>query len=190
MQTLGREAAKHHRVGGAYPCAGLHGHHALDRHRHVDDDPVAFFDAHGFERIGKLADFGVQLFVGDIRHLAIITLKNNGFFVLSGGTKMPVQAVPGSVEFTVGKPFVKRCIGFVECLGKGFFPTQVFTRQPGPEAFKILVGLCAQCVVSVHAGYAGVFDKCRIREENPVFNQRGFDDRRCGRAHDDLSPQL
>src|SRR3546814_8115511 len=36
LQALGREAAEHHRMRHPQPRAGLHGHHGLDGHGHVD----------------------------------------------------------------------------------------------------------------------------------------------------------
>jgi hypothetical protein len=47
-QRLGREAADHHRVRGTDARTGLHGRHAFDGHRNVDDNPVALADADDF----------------------------------------------------------------------------------------------------------------------------------------------
>ena len=93
LQAFGRKAAKHDRMRGANAGAGLHGHHAFDRHGHVDDNAVAFFDAHGLERAGKLADLGVQLLVSHVRDGAVVALKNDGVFVLGRCAQVTVQTV-------------------------------------------------------------------------------------------------
>ena len=175
LQALGGKAAKHDRVGRANTRAGLHRDHALDRHWHVNDDPVTPFDAHGFERIGKLADLGVQLLVSDVGHFAVIALENNGFLVFGGGAKVAVQAVVGGIELAVRKPLVKRRIGLIQRLGKRLFPDQVFARQPGPETLKVFFSFSAQGVVRVHAGDAGGFGERRARMKHPIFDQCGFD---------------
>ena len=43
-QRVGREPSEHHRVNRSDPSAGLHGHHQLGDHRHVDGHPVAASD--------------------------------------------------------------------------------------------------------------------------------------------------
>ena len=65
-KRVGREAAEHHRMDGADAGAGEHGNRRLGNHRHVDGDAVAFLDAAGLQYIGKAADFGVQLLVGEL----------------------------------------------------------------------------------------------------------------------------
>src|SRR6218665_2527976 len=65
VHVLAAEPAKHHVVRGANAGPSLHRDHALDGHRHVDQDPVALGHAMGFERIGKLAHAREQLTVAD-----------------------------------------------------------------------------------------------------------------------------
>ena len=182
LQTFCRKAAKHHRMRGANAGAGLHGHHAFDGHRHVDDHAVTFLNAHGLQGAGKLADFSVQFLIGDIDDGAVIAFKNDGFFVFGGRAQVAVQAVVGGIEMAVRKPGIKRGVGLVQHFGEGLFPAQVVTGQLGPEAFKILVGLGAHGVVSRHARNAGRLDSSRARWEDPVFNQCGLDVR-VVRAH-------
>jgi hypothetical protein len=54
-QFLGGKAAEHHRVDGPDAGAGQHGDGRLGNHGHVDDDPVALFDALVHEDAGELA---------------------------------------------------------------------------------------------------------------------------------------
>ena len=69
-------------MGGAYAGTGLHGHHAFNGHGHVNQHAVALLNALSFERIGKLAHLGQQLFKGHTGHGTIVSFKNNGGFVL------------------------------------------------------------------------------------------------------------
>jgi acetyl-CoA synthetase len=57
-QRLRREAAEHHRVRRADARAGLHCHHAFDRHRHVDDDAVALLHTARLQRVRQLRHLG------------------------------------------------------------------------------------------------------------------------------------
>ena len=45
LQRLRRESTKHDRVCCANPSTGLHRHHTLDRHRHINDDAVTLFNS-------------------------------------------------------------------------------------------------------------------------------------------------
>ena len=175
LQALGRKAAEHHRVRGANAGAGLHGHHAFDCHGHVDDDAVALFHAHAFEHVGKLADLGVQFFVSDVGHLAVITFKDDGFLLLGGCAQMAVQAVVRGVDQAVGEPLVKRCVRLVQGLGEGLFPAEVLAGQAGPVAFKVGFSFLAQRFISCHAGDASRLGKGRVGVKNPVFDQCGLD---------------
>ena len=151
LQALGRKTAKHHRVRCANAGAGLHGHHAFDRHRHVDDHTVALFHTHALEHIGKLADLGVQFLVGDVCHLAVIAFKDDGFLLFGSGAQMAIQAVVRSIDQAIVKPLVKRRFGLVQCAGERFFPAQVLAGQTGPVALKIRFGFFAQCIIGSHA---------------------------------------
>ena len=80
-QALRREAAKHHRVGCTDASTSLHGSHALDGHRDVNDDAVAFLYAQLLHRVGDLASTREQLRVGSAGDLTTIGFKNNGGLV-------------------------------------------------------------------------------------------------------------
>ena len=174
LHRLGAEAAKHHAVRGANAGAGLHGHHALDGHGHVDQDAVTLLDALGLEGIGKLADAGQQLLVGDARHGAVVGLEDDDGLVLGRGADVAVQAVGRSVEFTVGKPAVKRRIALVQCLGERLVPLQLLAPQTRPVPLKIALGFCAQRLVGRHAGHTGSLHGLGRRRKNPVFYQGGL----------------
>ncbi|MOA13173.1 hypothetical protein D3C78_1332110 [compost metagenome] len=174
LHGLGREAAEHHAVRGAYACTGLHGHHAFDGHGHVDHDPVALLHALRLERIGELAHALEQLAVADPDHRTVVGLENDGRLVLRGPAHVAVQAVGAGVELAVGKPLVERGIALIQRLAERPAPLQVLTRQPRPEAFEIGLGFGAQGLVGRHAGNACRLGKRWRRRKDPVFHQHGF----------------
>lgn len=104
LHRLGREAAEHHAVRGADARAGLHGHHALDGHGHVDQDAITLLHALGLERVGELRDALQQLAVADLGDLAAIGLEDDGRLVLDGRAHVLVQAVGAGIEFAIGEP--------------------------------------------------------------------------------------
>ena len=178
VQSLGGKAAEHHAVGGADAGAGLHGDHALNRHGHVDQDPVAAVDAAGFQRIGKLADAGQQLLVADAVDGAVVGLKDDGSLVFDRRAHMAVQAIGAGVELAIVKPAVKGGVGFVQGPGERLVPNQVVARQGSPETFQIGLGAGAHGVIAVHAGNPGGGHHGRLGMEDPVLDQDRFN-RRC-----------
>ena len=175
LQRLGREAAEHHGVGGANARAGLHGHHTLDGHGHVDQDAVALLDALGLERVGKLAHPRQQFLVRDLGHGAVVGLEDDGSLVLDRRAHVLVQAVGRGVEFAVIEPLVERLLGLVQRAGKGLGPDQVLTRQPRPGPLEILVKGLAHGLVLRHAGDARRLDDCICGGKYTVLDQNGFD---------------
>ena len=181
LQALRREAAEHDRVRRADPRAGLHRGHHLDRHRHIDDDALAFLDAESLQRVRELADPVVELPVGDLRDLAVVRLENDGGLVALR-LQVPVEAVVGSVELAIMEPLEERRVRFVENLGKGFVPERVFPRKPAPESLEVPVGLVAQRLVGRGTGHVRLLDEFRGRREQPVLLEHGLD--RCvGHLH-------
>ncbi len=59
------ETTENHGMDGAEPGTGEHGDGGLRNHRHVNDDPVAFFDAPGPQCAGKPRDFIAKFVVGE-----------------------------------------------------------------------------------------------------------------------------
>jgi hypothetical protein len=84
----------------------------------------------------------VQLLVADLRHRAIIGLKNQCGLV-AAGREMAVQAIVGDIEFAIVKPRVERRFRFVERAGERFFPVYGLSCLFGPETFVIGFGLSA-----------------------------------------------
>ena len=121
LQRLRREPAEHHGVRRAYPGERLHRHHRLDRHRHVDDDPVAGLDPHALQAVGEPADLVIQRLVSDLRDLAVIGFEDDRNLV-GLGLEVTVEAVVGSVQFAVVEPLVERRVRLVERLGERLRP--------------------------------------------------------------------
>jgi len=97
-------------------------------------------------RLRALANWltrGQQFFVGGLGDGAVVGLKNNGGLVLNRRAYVLIQAIGRCVEFAIFEPPVKRRIGLVEGLREGLGPDHVFSRQAGPEAFKIFLGFGA-----------------------------------------------
>ena len=171
LQRLGREPAEHHAVGRADTRASLHRNHAFERHRHVDQHPVALADTVGLERVRELAHTRKKLAVAGLRHRAVIGLENDRGLVFHRRANVFVQAVGAGVELPIVKPLVERRIRLVQRTRERLAPDHVVTRQTGPKSFKIFFGLGTQGPISVHAGNAGRFYHFRAGRKNTVFNQ-------------------
>ena len=107
---LGRgEAAEHHRVDSADPCAGQHRDHGLGDHRHVDDDPVALLDAEVAQHAGEAGDLLQQLGVGvradGAGDRGVVDQRR---LVGTAGDDVPVEGVVAGVEHAAGEPAVER----------------------------------------------------------------------------------
>ncbi|MCY1229380.1 hypothetical protein D9M72_417440 [compost metagenome] len=155
--------------------AGLHRGHALDRHRHVDHDPVALPDAERLQAVGQAAHLGVQFTVGDTRHGAVVGLEHDRDLVGVAVFKVAVQAVVGGIELAVLEPLVERRIALVQHLGEGLVPVQQLTCVARPEAFVVAFGFLAQRAVGVHAGNRGLAGERLGRVEHAVLLHHRFD---------------
>lgn len=132
LQALGREAAKDHRVRHAQAGAGLHGHHRLDGHRHIDDGAVALFIAQRLQPIGEAAHAGQQFAIADLLDLAIVGLEDDGGLLGIAVGQVHVQAIGRDIELAVAEPAIERRQAFVQHLGEGLGPLQVFARMARP----------------------------------------------------------
>ncbi len=157
-QRLRREAAEHHRVRRTDARAGLHRDHALDAHRHVDDDAVALLDAARLQCVGELAGLCQQRLVADLGDLAVVGLEDDGGLVAQALFDVAVQAVVGDVELAVLEPLEERRVALVEHLGERLLPADELAGLAGPEALVVGLGLGAQLVVRLDAGDVGALD--------------------------------
>jgi hypothetical protein len=126
-QGLGRETAKDDGVNCADTGTGQHGHGRFRHHGHVETGHIAAFDPLGFEHVGKLAHFTMQLAIGQLAILGrIVPFPDDGDFVATLG-QVPVQAVGGDVELAIFEPFdgdVTGIVGAVLDLGVGGHPVE------------------------------------------------------------------
>src|SRR6202158_6301033 len=141
LERLCREASEHDRMGRADPRARLHRDHAFDRHRHVDDDPVAFLDAERLQRIGETAYAMVEILIGNSRHRPIVVLEDDRDLVRVAVFQVAIETVVRDIELPVLEPFVERRVGFVEHFAKRLLPRQRRARGPRPKTLAIGGGL-------------------------------------------------
>ena len=80
---VGGESAKDDVVDGADAGAGEEGDGELGAHAHVDGDAVALLDAEGFEDVGELLDFDVEVGVGKLADFAGFAFPEDGRLVFA-----------------------------------------------------------------------------------------------------------
>ena len=157
-QGVGREAAEDDGMNRADARAGEHGVGGLDDHGHVDRDAIALLDALLQHRVGKAADFAVQLAVADLQIVRrIVALPDDGGLVGAGG-QVTVDAVGGNVEGAVFEPFdgdVRIFVGPVAGLGRGVDPVQAVLLVH-PEAIGLLDGLTVHGLVLGRVDVSGL----------------------------------
>ena len=110
-EAVGREAGEHHRMDGADPRAGQHRVGGFRNHRQIDGDAVALLDVAGAQDVGHLADFVVQLAVGDVLRLRGVVAFPDDRGLVAALLEMAVDAVPGDVEDAVLEPFDRDVAG-------------------------------------------------------------------------------
>jgi hypothetical protein len=177
LQRLRREAAEHHRVRRTDARAGLHGHHHLNRHRHVDQHAIAELDPKGFERICHAAYLAMQVAVADLRHLAVIGLEDDRDLVALR-LQMPVETVVRGVQLAIVEPAEERRLRLIEHFAEGLRPVQRLAREACPEAFEVALGFGDELAIGLHAGDVRLLHKRGRRRENAVFLQYRFNRRR------------
>ncbi len=146
-QALGREATEDHRVGGTDAGAGLHGHHAFDRHGQVQHHAIALFHPLRLQRVGQATHTREQVTVGDMGDLAVIRLEDDGHFVAPTSLHMAIQAVVRSVDQAVVKPAVERRMALVERPREGLVPREELSCQARPVAGVVFLCFGTQFIV-------------------------------------------
>ena len=149
-QRVRAEPAEDDRVNRADTRAAEHGHGGFGNHRHVDGHAVALLDAERFEDVRELADFGVQLRVGDVfDFLFRFALPDDGGLI-SARCQMAVEAVGRDIELAVleERVFDLSRGGVPDVLaGDGGFLEPV--ERVGlfqPELFRLIDGAAIKCV--------------------------------------------
>ena len=178
-QCRGREAAKHHRVGQAQTGAGLHRDHRFDRMRQVQHHAVALDQAETLQRIGELADLGVQFAIRVIAGVTFFAFVADGDLVATA-RQVTVQTVDRRVERAVVEPAVVRRVRFVEHGLERRFPAQLLGRELAPETLEISSRRSAQLAQLLGID-AGLGDERRRRREHAALGQA-----RTGNCHRSL----
>ena len=154
-EAVRREAGEHHGMNGADPRAGQHRVGGFRDHRQIDGDAVALLDVPGAQDVRHLADFVVQLTIGDVPGLrGIVALPDDGGLV-AALVEMPVDAVPGDVQDAILEPFDRNMAGGegdVLDLVEGLHPVDALGLF-GPES----VGIADRA--GIHLAVLGVIDK-------------------------------
>ncbi len=173
-QGFGAKSAKNDTVRCTDAGAGEHGDCSFWNHGHVDADAIAFSHAQLFEDVGKLADFPVQLGVGEGAGVARFALPNQGGFVFAPGSEVPVETVVGNVGFTADKPLGKGGLP-VEYGVPLLEPVQFLFGELRPEFLGVGFGAFVQLSVVFQTFDVGVLGEFRWRLQQPLFLQDGFD---------------
>ena len=81
---VGGEAAEDDGVDGTDAGACEQRDGELGAHAHVDGDSVSAMDAEGFQDVGELLDFGVEVGLGELADFAWFAFPEDGYFVGAG----------------------------------------------------------------------------------------------------------
>ncbi len=137
---VGGKAAENHRVHGADAGAGLHGDHGLRNQGHVNDDAVAAPNAGRFECICKPAHLAVQLGIGELAHVARLTLEHDRD-LLAPLAQIDIQTIVRHVQLSVGEPAEVGRLAVVQWHRKRPAPIDFGVRQIRPETDIVVRGL-------------------------------------------------
>ena len=154
------KAAEDDRVDRADSGASQHGDRQLGHHGHVDGNHIAGLDAEAFKGVGKLANFGMQLLVGERAGIAGLAFPNQGCLVAAPGGEMGVEAIVADVGLAAGEPAGERFVPLQHAI-EGAEPVQLFLGEIPPELFRIGLGGVPQLLVLVERANAGLRRKLR-----------------------------
>ena len=147
---FGTESTEDDRMRRTDSGTGEHGDRQFRNHRHVQSDSVTRRHAQFLQDVGKLADFAMQILIGENAGIAWFPFPDDRRFVLAPGRQMPIQAVVTGVDLATDKP-----------LGIGHFslndmvpllePVKVLS-QIAPESGRIIFGSLPHLLILSFAG--------------------------------------
>ena len=149
-QGLGREAAEHHRMGGADPGAGQHGDGRLGHHRHIEGHQIALADPQRLEGIGYLAHLGMELAVGEAAAVTRLPLPDQSRLVGPGTGQVAIEAVVGKIRGAALEPAGEGGVAPIEHGVEGLEPVQFTAGLLAPEGVGIGFGAGRQFPVGRH----------------------------------------
>ena len=166
-QRVGGEAAEDHGVRRPQAGAGQHGHHRLGDHGHVDGDLVARLHPQLDQGVGRLADRGQQVRIGDGPGVAGLALPVEGHPVAQAGVNVAVNTVDRHVEPAPHEPLGKGRIAPVQNVRPVSVPREVLGLG-GPEG----MGICLGLVINTWLRVGPLGQRCG-RREGPCLVQEG-----------------
>src|SRR5204863_248059 len=81
--------------------------HALDRHRNIDDDPIALLDAARLEPVRQPAYPVIELLIGHARDGPVVGLEDDRGPVGVATLQIALETVVGGIDLAVFEPFVE-----------------------------------------------------------------------------------
>ena len=127
-------------MNGADLGAREHGYGKLDKHRHVEADPVALADAQLSHSVGELVDLAIHVRVGPLLDLAGLTLEPEADLVLHVCLHVPVESVVDDVVLAADEPLGPRGLP-LEDLVVGLVEVQELIGHFLPEPLNVLAFL-------------------------------------------------
>ena len=149
-QGLGREAAEHHRMGGADAGAGQHGDRRLRHHRHVESHQIALADSQGLEGIGRLAHLGVELAVGEGAAVTRFPLPDQGRLFGAGPRQVAIETVEAEICGAALEPAGEGGVAPIEHGVERLEPVEFAAGLLAPEGIGIGLGTGRQLPVGDH----------------------------------------
>ncbi len=173
LERFRRKAAEHHAVRRADPGAGQHGDRQLGDHRHVDRDPVAFLNTEALEHARELADFAVEVLVGEGPRITWLAFPDDRGFIAPPGVEVAVQAIDRHVRLAADEPLGEREFP-IEDLLPLLKPEQLFGQVP-PELVRVPLRLFGELGVVLHALDVRGPAESRLGLEHPTLGQYRLD---------------
>ena len=120
--------------------------------------------------IRKLADFAMQLVVGQRSLFSWLSFPDQGCFVSPGSGEMPIEAILRNVHFSAHKPLSKWFLPLEDALPR-FPPNKQFRRLLAPELFRALDRFTVQFLVLIKTRDVGFRGKGLSWLEDPVLDK-------------------
>ena len=143
-------------MGSPDAGTGQHGDGRLWHHRHVQGDQISLANAQAAQGIGGLANFGVQLAIGEAPLVPRLPLPNQGQLVGPGALQVAIEAVVGEIGGTPLKPAGRRRVAPIEHLLKGGEPVQLLASPGPPESIRVGLSFRHQGLIGLYRADAGL----------------------------------
>lgn len=159
---------------GSDAGTGEHGDGQFGDHWHVDGDAVTGFAAELFEDVGELADFVMELLIGENPLIAGFPFPDDGGFIFAGADEVSVETLIRGVQFAAGEPFGLGHVAFHDGI-EVLKPIEVFFGEFTPEAGRIVFGFGPHLHVLLFGADVGLSGELGRRRELTILSEDGFD---------------